>query len=459
MRRRSSLPILPDLLTSLLPYIGVLCLICFLSPASAFSQQEPPADAAELSRNLLYHPAQRIEFAAGAAVLRAAEFTYRFDPATSQWTVTREHNFDRTSTSRALKSWKDARRNVEYHFTGTSDEKQGELEIERVGPDGSVPVAHLVLWTLDQVAAAWLPHLQREFRGLTVEQVKKDFEPAEPEVAAVADDGTHLWLAIQHYSGEGWLGLGTLVQLDPATGEAVVRQPEELAISSITQIAVAGGTLWLGARHINEDSVEPTVTLTRFNPASGEVQIYEPGTNPIVGRIVTALAAAENFLWAATDAGICRVALPAEQWTCWRIVPTVRLVAPTVVSNRPGGAARGRLAAGSYEVRWATAAFLEVLTPDAVEGWLDPEDLDEYTQRSFEQDPYLLANVSSGGATVMRPLIKPGGDPLVAPQVFRVALERLGAPNEDGWQKVSARIGWIPRGSLAVAPVLQPISP
>ena len=105
-----------------LPSLRFLGLIgFFLAAAPAFAQQQPPSDAAEMSRNLLYHPAQHIEFAAGAAVLRAAEFTYRFDTASSRWTVTREHNFDRSQTPRALKSWKDARRNVEYRFSGTSD--------------------------------------------------------------------------------------------------------------------------------------------------------------------------------------------------------------------------------------------------------------------------------------------------------------------------------------------------
>ena len=439
-------------------FLHLLCLLNFLYLPASFAQQ-PPTDAAEISRDLLYHPAGRIEVVAGGVVLRATEFTYRFDAATSQWTVSREHNFDPATISRALKTYKDARRNAEFRFAGTSDEKEGVLEIHRVGPDGPARVARLVLWTREQVAAAWLPRLQREFPDLTAERIEKDFEPAEPEVAGVADDGTHLWLAIRHDSGEGWLGLGTVVRFDPETSAAVAHQPEDLAVSSVTRIAYAGGALWLGTHRITEDAVEATVGLARFDPSSGNVRTYAPAPNSIVGRVVTALAPADNFLWAATDAGVCRVALPAEQWTCWRIVPTVQIAAPAAVSSRPGGPARGRLPAGRYEVRWANAAFLEVVTPDAVEGWMEADDLEEHAQRDFEVDSYLLVNTSAGGAGVMRLLSEPDGDALAAAQVFRAVLERIGDPDEDGWQKVRARVGWLLRGNLVVTATLQPVSP
>jgi hypothetical protein len=443
----------------LLCLLDLLYLLGFLSsPSPSFSQQ-PPSDAAEISRDLLYHPAKRIEFDAGSVVFRAAEFTYRFDPASSQWSIARERNVEPGSPDRRMKSYKDVRRNADYRFVGSSDDTQGVLEIQRVGPDGAVPVKRLILWTRAQLAVAWLPRLRRDFPELTVDRVEKDFEPAEPEVAAVADDGTHLWLAIRHYSGEGWLGLGTVVQFNPETGDATVHQPEELAISSVTRIAAAGGALWLGAHRINDAAVEATVGLVRFEPSSGSVRTYSRESSPLAGRVVTALAAAEGALWVATDAGICRLALPAEQWTCWRIVPTVKLAAPAAVSSRPGGPARGRLAAGSHEVRWANAGFLEVVTPDAVEGWMEADDLEEHAQRDFDQDAYTLANTSAGGAVVMRLLDEPEGDPLAAAQVFRIPLERIGAPDDEGWQKVRAHVGWISRSNLGVTPAILPVSP
>jgi hypothetical protein len=432
----------------------LICALLLGSGGTAAETQQPPADAAEISRDLLYHPAERIEFSASGVVLRAAEFTYRLDTATGQWTVTRERNFERGAGSRAVRRYKYARLGAEFEFSGTSDEKEGALEIQRAGPDGPVRVARQVVWTLEQVALAWLPRLQREYPELTLERVQKDFEPAEPEVADVADDGKYLWLAIRHYAGEGWLGIGTVVRFDPESGEVALKQPEELADSSVTHIALAGGAMWLGAQRVQEATIEATVGLAHYAAASGNLRAIAPGPKSIVGRVVTALAAAENALWVATDAGVCRAALPAEEWTCWRIVPMVQLAAPTAVSSRPGGSPRGRLSAGRFEVRWANAALFEVVTPDTVEGWMDADDLEEHAQREFETDSYTLANTYAGGAGVMRLLSEPDGDPLDAAQVFRAALERIGDPDEDGWQKVRARVGWIARGNLVVAPAV-----
>jgi hypothetical protein len=67
-----------------------------------------------------------------------------------------------------------------------------------------------------------------------------------------------------------------------------------------------------------------------------------------------------------------------------------------------------------------------------------------------------LLNTTSGGAAPIRPLAKPGGEPLNGALVYRAPLEKLaaatGTPN--GWVHVRARTGWIARKNLEVTPKL-----
>ena len=442
--------------------LHVLYLLCFLYflclPASL--AQQPPADAADISRDLLYHPARALETRAGAVVFRAAEFTYTLDPTTGQWKVTQEKNA--LPAARSLSFYRSERLGTEYRFKGESSDDEGILEI-RSSADPE-PLLRLVLWNRRQLAAAWAAKLREETNDLTEDRLAVDLEPAEPEVAAVVDDGTRLWLAIRHYDGEGWLGLGTIVMFDPKEKQAHAFQPRELATSSVTHIVEAGGYFWLGTLWQREGGDEPAAGLVRFDPASGELQSYRPGKSPLAGSIVTALRADEKQLWVATDAGMCRVTLPGELWACWRIVTTVRLRAPVPVYNRPGGKSGGSLPAGSYEVRWANTGFFEVLTPDWIEGWVPADDFEEYAKRGFDAAPYELGNSSAGGASAMRLVAKPEGDPLGGAVVFRAPLERVTSakpgepPAPAGWTRVRARIGWISREGFSVAPEIQQLS-
>ena len=417
-------------------------------------------DAGEISRELLYHPARRIETREQGLVFRTERFTYRFDPSSGRWEVHREKNFAAAEAIPAIKSYKSARLNAEYRFVARSTDDEATLEIRR-GPEESLkvePFGPLVLWKRQQLAGAWLTLLRQDTPSLTAEQLARDLEVADPQVTDVADDGSFLWLAIRHSAGEGELGIGTVVRFDPQTNEAKMYQPAALATSSVMHIAAAKGALWLGTLRFSEGSIFATAGLVRFDPGTGEMRSYLPESSPLPGRIVTALRAEGDLLWVATDAGMCRIALPKEEWTCWRIVPTVRLAAPMPVSNRSGAPPGGRLPAGSYEVRWANAAFLEAITPDSIEGWIAADDLKDYARRNFETDPYELGNPSAGGIAAMRLLEKPGSDPLAGAQVYRAPLTRVGSASSDGWQRVRAHVGWISRKDLEVVPVIEPIS-
>lgn len=438
--------------------LHLLCLVFFLCFSVSFAQR-PPVDAADISRDLLYHPARAIESRDGAVIFRAAEFTYTLDPATGSWKVTREKNA--LPTEKSLKSYSSLRLGVVYNLKGESTDDEGILEI-RSGADPE-PLLRLALWNRSQLAAAWAAKMREETPELTENQLVKDLEPAEPEVAAVVDDGMNLWFAIRHYDGEGWLGLGTIVKFDPKEKQARPFQPRALATSSVTQMVAGGGNFWLGTLWQREGGDEPAGGLTRFDPASGEVQSYRPGKSQLVGSVVTGLRAEEKQLWVATDAGMCRVMLPGELWACWRIAPMVRLRGPVPVSNQPGGKSGGNLPAGSYEVRWANTGFLEVLTPDWIDGWISTEDFQEYARRNFDAAPYELGNSSAGSASAMRLLEKPGSDPLGAAVVFRAALERTPEkpgepPAPAGWTRARARIGWISREGLVVSPEIQQVT-
>ncbi len=443
------------------PWFFLYFLLCFpsLHGIPSARAQQPPVDAAEISRELLYHPARRIEATPGGWIFRAAQFTYRFDPASSRWEVAREKNFSAAEAGRATIRYTSARLGTEYRFKGVGADEEGTLEIRR--GEQPEPVARLGLWERKQLAATWLAFLRQDAPSLTPEALAKDLEIADPEVAGVADDGTYLWLAIRYSAGEGSLGIGTVVRFDPKTNEAKLFQPADLATSSVTHIAAAGSALWLGTHRQGEGAIFVTKGLVRFAPAAGEARSFLPGSSPLAGSIVTALWVQSETLLVATDTGICRILLPearAEDWTCWRIVPMVRLAAPVPVSNRPGVPPGGRLAAGSYEVRWANAAFFEVATPDWIEGWVAADDWDEYSRRHFDAEPYELGNASLGGPPPIRLLAKPGSDPLAGALVYRAPLERVGSATAEGWQRVRARVGWISRAQLEVVPVIQPIA-
>lgn len=434
----------------------LFCLLSWLCIPANICAQQPPSDAPEISRDLLYQPAYRIETDTGGTVFRSERFTYRFYAANSRWEVQREKNFAANDLPRAVRSYRHESSGTTYRFVAAESVDEGILEIRPFTDAEGEPLARVLLWTRPQLAGVWIDEMRRESPRLTAPRLRDELEVAEPEVAAVAEDGGFLWLAIRYYAGEGFLGLGTVVRFDPQTNEARVFRSTALDTSSVTQIAAAGGKLWLGTLHEGEGFIRPAAGLVRFDPAAEQFHAYRPGQSALLGSIVTALHAEQSFLWVATDAGMCRLELASESWKCWRAVPRVRLTTPVPVSNRPGGASRGRLPAGSYEVRWANLGSLEVVTPDAMEGWLDSDDIDEYTRRQFDAHAYELANTYGGGAGVMRLLDQPEGDPLTAAQVFRAPLEKLSEPNEEGWVCVRARVGWIRRDNLEITMEIQP---
>ncbi len=427
--------------------------------ATAAAPQDRPADAAEIARSLLYQPARRIDAANGALLFRAAEFTYRLD-LSGEWQVVREKN-ELGASLRSGPHWKEftsARLGASFRFTGPSTENEASLEIRRVAPDGppADPVARIRLWDRKRLAAAWLEFARQDAASLTASEFEHDLEIGDPEVAAVADDGGALWLAIRYGGGEGAYGIGSIVRFDPQTNGATLYQPEELADSAVTHIAANGSVIWIGAERLIDGGVQPTLRLAQFHPESKDLRSSPPGSGAIPGSIITAIHAEAGVLWIATDAGICRSGSSEDTWTCWQILPMVRITAQLQVSNRPGGTARRPLSPGSYEVRWANVAYLEIVTPDAMEGWISNDDLEGYVNLRFQTDAYELGNESGGGAVPMHLLDKPEGDPLTGPLIYRAPLLPVSQSTSGGWQRVSAKVGWLSRKNLEIVPVIQP---
>lgn len=418
------------------------------------------SDDSDISRELLYHPGQWIEFAGETVVVRASRFTYRFDRNTQRWDVLAENNQELLSPAEEIEEYESEQRDALFQFFGEVDGDEAVLEIHRSLAEGGFEIfARLRLWDRARLAEAWLAYFREDAPGLTAAELAEDLSVARPEVAAVADDGRYLWLAIRHYAGEGALGLGTVIRLDTTTGDTKVLQPAELRTSSVTHVVVFSGMVWLGTMRWSEGYQEPTAGLVRMHPETGAIVSYRSGKTPgFAGYLVTALAAIDSELWAGTDEGICRLKAGNTKWNCWRIVPSVTLADAVPVSDFPGGPPARQLPPGRYEIRWATAEFLEVITPDAAEGWARDEDVVNFEARKFYTAAHELTNTEEGGAGVLLLLPTPIASPLKAAQVIRAPAERIGRPDSDGWQRCRAHVGWISREGADVVPQISPVS-
>jgi hypothetical protein len=431
---------------------SVSLLLYFLVSLPPSLSQERPADAAEISRNLLFLGPSSIETGAAETVFHARAFTYKFTPA-SGWSVAR--NGDAAGQAEVRRKKVSLTLGGEdYTLTGASDDERATLELRRSG--AAEPLATAVLWTREQLVTAWLPVLQRQLKSLTAAKLSQDLEVGDPVLYAVEAAGDSLWVGVGHSTGEGELGIGTLVRFDVKTREAAVFQPQELATCAVTHLVVSGpDSLLLGTRRQNEGVVRPCSGLVRFHPSTRQLEKIAPAGSPLEGAVVTAL----RGTWVATGKGIC--ASPADgTWNCWRIVPTVTLAEPMLLTNKPGEKSGASAKPGDYEVLWANAAFFEIATKDSYDAWLAADDLADAAARNFDAEPWKLLNTSEGPAPI-RPLVKPGGDPLEGTLVYRAPLEKLpaapGAP--AGFVKVRIRAGWIERGALEVVPKLVPVEP
>jgi hypothetical protein len=443
--------------------------------------QDAPLDASEISRDLLYLAPSRVEYRAagdtGSYVFTGSRFAYIAAHGAGEWSIVpiiapaaKSREKQRVFTVEV-----DGGENLSpFELVGASDDDRATLALRKKGE--SEPLVSATLWDRDQLAEAWLPELRKEKRDLTLDGLRQDLEVADPEVRAMAiypankpAENQPILVAVGQSGGEGELGLSTIVKFEPDTRDVkVYHMPGALTceVSAVGANLNAQGvtTVWFGVRAVREGAIAPCsagglskldVQTRQVAPAPGS---GAAGKSLPLGSIVTVFGPGEqNSLVMATDAGICTLVKNSENdWSCRRFVPTATLKEAMPVANRPGDKPYGQLKPGDYEVLWANQNFLEVVTPDSYDAWLAADDYAEAVARDFDAEPYKLLNTTSGGAAPIRPLAKPGGEPLNGALVYRAPLEKLaaaaGTPN--GWAHVRARTGWIARNNLEVTPKL-----
>lgn len=444
-----------------LVFFGGMLFLSAGGPDPLYGQRQP-ADAAEISRDLLYIAPQRIQLTATVpggtrvpTLILLSGQAYLFSGGEIRPLV------EQGLTSKDEDLAPKGKRTIsiagsEYTVTPHSDDDRATLTLGKAGEAAELVTA--VLWTRDQLAAAWLPFLQSRRKTLTASGLRQDLEVGDPVIYDLQADGDSAWVAIGYSTGESELGIGSVVRFELAAKRAKVYQPRELSTCAVTQLAIAADkSLWVASRRQNEGSVLPCAGLLRIDPSTGSSQQVTLTGLPLEGTMVTAVGAAER-LWVGTDGGICNSAT-GENWDCKRIAPVVSVKTETPVSNIPGEKPSGNLKPGDYEVRWANAGFLEVVTRDSFDAWIAADDFQEAAERNFDIEPYKLLNTSSGGPAPIRLMAKPGSDAAAAGAlVYRATLEKLNMPaaTPSGWVKVRAHTGWIERKNLEVMPKILP---
>lgn len=476
-------------------FLTVSSLFCLLASVPPSFAQNPPADAAEISRGLLYLAPAAVQVppsGSPAIVFSVPGFNYEFTPSAG-WKVTpNEWAPEPDSSGReSLQKHKFTLGGGEYTLAGSSDDDRAVLALYRVG--AAEPLATAMLWTREQLVAPWLPVAQQRKKTLTAAALQQDLEIADPFLYAAEVSGDSVWVAVGHSIGESEYGLGSVVRFDVKEGKAAVFQPAELATCAVTHLLLlAPDSLLLGARRQDEGAIRPCAGLVRFQPSTGKIEKLASAGTLLENSVVTQLhgpapdsSRGPDPLWVSTDRGICKGApafapdssrgAPAISWTCWRVVPTIHVEEELTVFNKPGEKSGSGLPLGDYEVLWANAAFFEIATKDSYDAWLAADDFRDLAARNFDAEPWKLLNTATGFAPV-RPLAKPGGKALEqGTLVYRAPLEKLPAapaassstpgthsasatpaattsPAPAGWVKVRVRAGWIERADLQIVP-------
>jgi hypothetical protein len=393
---------------------GVFCLILcagnLLLCSMVVSAQRQAADAAEISRDLLYLAPQRIQFAEAAAqrnpiFITRTGYAYQLaageiHPAASQSALTKEEFALKGKRAISVAG-------IEYTITPHSDDERATLSLSKGGE--TADLASAVLWTREQLTSTWLPFLQGRRKALTAAKLREDLEISDPFIYDIRVQGDSVWVSLGHSTGESELGIGSVVRFDLAGKRAKVYQPKELGTCEVTQVAIAAdSSVWLASRQQYEGTILPCAGLLRLDAATGQAQTLAAPSTQLAGTsatgnvpvMITALAAADR-LWVASDAGICSSAA-GENWDCKRVAPSVSLKSDTPISNLPGDKPSGTLKPGDYEVRWANTGFLEVVTKDSFDAWIAVDDFQEAAAHNFDVEPYKLLNISGGGPAPIR---------------------------------------------------------
>jgi hypothetical protein len=160
-----------------------------------------------------------------------------------------------------------------------------------------------------------------------------------PRVTSSVIYGGRIWWSIGFEQGEGNNGIATIVSYDPKTDKFSLIQPEGLAFTQITDLAITGNannpTLWMGTNVSGEGNLYiPAKGLVAYrfdakNPNSGSLSAYTTHNSPLVGAIPDKLRLENDILWVSTANGVCQVKWQAADnpgsWNCWRFTAMAKL--------------------------------------------------------------------------------------------------------------------------------------
>jgi hypothetical protein len=435
---------------------------------SSFAQNPPALDSSEISRDLLFLAATRVvvlgEGDAAEKVFAGSKFQYRIIGITGgdKWEVSRA----KTSEAFSLTTKKHKATLVvgaPYDVATQSDDDRAILSVT---PKGKEPITAL-LWNRDQLLSTWFPILKKERPDLDEGRFREDLEVADAEIYKIDESIDEAWIAAGYSTGEAELGLGSIVHFDKTSNQFRVYHPRELATCAIVDLLDVTRELdknstrpglWVVSRRQDDGVLRACETLMSFDHRADQLSGKSESAH-LPGSMVMVMYSLNSRLYLATDAGLCSLDIAQDEWQCSRVVPSVTLKKETPSSNRPGDKPYGNLKPGEYEVLWANQNYLEVATKDSFDAWLAADDYAEAAANHFDTEPYKLLNTSNGGPAPIRPLDKPKGEPLHGALAYRAPLEKLPTPpgTPDGWVRIRARIGWIPRDKLDVVPKLIPV--
>ena len=440
----------------LLSAVAVCALL--LVPARAF-----PEDAwrkwnwgAAGSAKALYRPAHKIEFREKAIGFLGDKVAYVYHREEGNWTVL---NFaDKVDPSSILAEIGGEIRPRESHVVGSTRllaAGPGTLDVSWSAC--SQPLDTLQLWTREQVGRVWFEHAKDRW-GLTpssLEEIAARIKVAEPYVGTRYHDGTSVWLPITFYAGEGYAGVGTIVQITQPSCQVRIHQPPEVAPYSIGPIVGAKGYLWLTTGQIGEGTVGPGIGLVRYDPNTSTAEPIEKN-GLTASSDISALELEGETLWIAASEGIHALDVDTQSVESWRIIPEVVLNEPTPVLNLPGGEPRGSLLPGRYEVRWVGESFLEIVTSDCVEGFVEGSWYRTLLARKFNINPLRLISSSTRPAALSL-FPSPVENPVrKRPHAWFLRVPAVARGKEkEGWQPVRVCAGWIQRSPKGIHLVVE----
>ncbi|WP_144427377.1 hypothetical protein [Nostoc piscinale] len=183
-----------------------------------------------------------------------------------------------------------------------------------------------------------------------------------PRITSSLIYGDKIWWSIAFEQGEGNNGIATIVSYDPKTDKFSLIQPQALAFTQITDLAITGDvnspTFWMGTNVSGEGNLYiPAKGLVAYRP-DNSLSTYTTNNSPLVGAISDKLRVENNILWVSSANGVCQVKWQAadspQNWSCWRFTAMAKVPAtlPIYSASTNQKSAASLAANDTVEVLW-----------------------------------------------------------------------------------------------------------